>query len=89
MGISFYVTNTYLNNMVRDSSFINLEREAENNRASAVIFSDSMTNNLAHVLAEAGKRKKAEAAARSAVALAGPLTHLYRATLATILAEKR
>ena len=46
-------------------------------------------NNLAHVLAEAGKRKEAEAAARSAVALAGPLTHLYRATLATILAEKR
>ncbi|MEE8279865.1 MAG: tetratricopeptide repeat protein [Alphaproteobacteria bacterium] len=46
-------------------------------------------NNLAHVLAEAGRRKEAEAAARSAVALAGPLTHLYRATLATILAEKR
>ncbi len=46
-------------------------------------------NNLAHVLAEAGRRKEAEAAARSAVALAGPLTHLYQATLAEILNEQQ
>ena len=42
-------------------------------------------NNLAHVLAEMGRWEEAEAAARHAVALGGPLAHIARATLAEVL----
>lgn len=45
-------------------------------------------NNLAHVLAELGRRDEALAAARQAVALGGPLAHIYRATLADILSRQ-
>lgn len=44
-------------------------------------------NNLAHVLAEIGRREEALAAARRAVALGGPLVDVYRATLADIQGE--
>ncbi len=46
-------------------------------------------NNLAHVLAETGRREEAEAAARSAVALGGPLAHVYQATLEKIRGAQR
>ncbi len=46
-------------------------------------------NNLAHVLAESGRREDAAAAARRALALGGPLADTYRATLAEILNEPR
>ncbi len=45
-------------------------------------------NNLAHVLAEMGRREEAEAVARQAVALGGPLSHIARATLAEIQSER-
>lgn len=45
-------------------------------------------NNLAHVLAEMGRREEALAAARQAV-LGGPLADIYRATLADIQGEQQ
>ena len=45
-------------------------------------------NNLAHVLAELGRRDEALAAARQAVALGGPLEDVYRATLADIQSQQ-